>query len=162
MINRIFLHTVSFCGLSVVCDVYIIGKCCTPRQSTICSPVYYTYIGRHASAHDTWADFHTTRMQGQYTSQNEHFTYTRISRSAYGVGILIVTCLHTSDERVARPVQLIMRAIYLTGNALIYLKIRNYACAHKQTTLLPLPEKSRLLNVINVLSQFLRSCMRSS
>ena len=38
-------------------------------------------------------------MQGPHTSQNEHFTYTRISRSAYGVGILIVTCLHTSDER---------------------------------------------------------------
>ena len=62
---------------------------------------------------------------------------------------------------VARPVQLIMRAIYLTGNALIYLKIRNYACAHKHTTLLPLPEKGRPLIVINVLSQSLRSCMRS-
>ena len=44
--------------------------------------------------------FHTTRMEGQYTSPNEHFIYTRISRSAYGVGIMNVTCLHTSDERM--------------------------------------------------------------
>ena len=72
----------------------------TVLQSTVRSPVYYTYICRHASALDTWAVFHTTRMQGQYTSQNEHFTYTRISRSAYGFGILVVTCLHTSEERM--------------------------------------------------------------
>ena len=31
---------------------------------------------RILGTYDTWAVFHTTRMQGLYTSQNEHFTYT--------------------------------------------------------------------------------------
>ena len=71
------------------------------------------------------------------------------------IGINSTYRANWADGTVARPVQLIMRGIYLTGNALIYLKIRNYACAHKHTTLIPLPDKGRLLNVINVLSQSL-------
>ena len=65
-------------------------------------PYAVLYIGCHASALDTWAVFHTTLMQGQHTSQNEHLTFTRISRSAYSVGIFIIvcSCRHTSDQRM--------------------------------------------------------------
>ena len=70
------------------------------ERGNLYQPQSALYIGRHASALDTGAVFHTTRMQGLYTSQNEHFTYTRISRPADGFGILVVTCLHTSNERM--------------------------------------------------------------
>ena len=64
---------------------------------------------------------HSTRVRGQFftrlicrvtVSIREHFTYTRISRSAYGVGILIVTCLHTSDERYAILCTSCVRILY--------------------------------------------------
>ena len=45
----------------------------TARQCTVCSPVYCSFIGRHASALDTWTVFYTTGLQ---TYQNEHFAYT--------------------------------------------------------------------------------------
>ena len=54
------------------------------------------------------------------------------------------------------------RYIYLTGNALYITKDKELRMRTQHITLLPLPEKGTPLNVINVLSQSLRFCMRSS
>ena len=78
-------------------DVAELLRAITARHCTVCSLVYCTHTNRYSSALDTWAVFHTSRMRRLRTNTS---LIRMISRSAYGFSIFVITCLHTSDERV--------------------------------------------------------------